>query len=963
MFAKAPSGALLVTRALAPAARLAPTAGLLAGVIGIGITFSGAAAEVEVWKSQHKPGPTAARTGIEDCSVTTPTGGYEVVSLEFDVPTKWTYMGSGRDGKVRMDNLVGLHEPGGWLTIQGNRLTGRFVRSINKQFFEFSVDATVNGGAISGTVSCRNSIGSATPPDKAAPQSGKVTGFRRSEAELAKINALSKDASWPNYGGPAGFGRTAKPSGAVLVDDIGEAKVMWRSEEHIGQMLAPLTRFMYKWADASTIRTSAGSSSPILEDGRIFVHLRYPRGDDYYLDDGRHGPHHMVDEAKQAGYAELPGFAKEKILQSADEVMVAMDAQTGKTLWKAVIANRAENNQNHKDRGFDRTPAAGEGKVVGIGRYGTLFCFEAASGKPLWEAPAGVSHATKLVIAEGIVVAPKDNRWAGFDLNTGKLVWQHPEGIVSYCLSVWPNGGRQHLVGYVGGRRTSGDVVSTGGNLVCIDAKTGANLWSTPFEAAAPLGGVAIQGDILLGFRAGGEGAKAVGVAYKLSTTSAEKLWEVPDLNGFGYYPPMPVAGKYVFFANSRDESEKKTHVVVDIMTGKRISTVNGLAPSNGGYLLGMENLVLVRPDGTHGETHFASYKLDATGQARILDPDGWAPSFYNTTSYHMPVMYPVAEGRIFLRLGDGIYCYDLRASPGQVRVDQAIRAAGADSDAVISRLLSLATDADVQVRETAGRELAVRVAAGQASSRQADVLPVLLRLTAENDPPLRRQLASALAAFGASALPALAEAARQPNENVRSSVVEALGHLGGLDDPRIDAILVAALDDTSPTVVETALNSVVQRGVVQRTGKLEVYQPVLVRLIDAAEMPVDRTALGTLLMLLPENTLPTPRPKKLEALLVDLMAKKDTARGQRAVAAIRALGDDEALRIFTSVLQAENPLSGTQVVRAVKGLAEMGGRAKPALPALEQAMDKRKSSRQFTRTAQAAIKAIQEAK
>jgi hypothetical protein len=40
-----------------------------------------------------------------------------------------------------------------------------------------------------------------------------------------------------------------------------------------------------------------------------------------------------------------------------------------------------------------------------------------------------------------------------------------------------------------------------------------------------------------------------------------------------------------------------------------------------------------------------------------------------------------------------------------------------------------------------------------------------------------------------------------------------------------------------------------------------------------------------------------------------------------------------------------------------------MGGRAKPALPALEQAMDKRKSSRQFTRTAQAAIKAIQEAK
>ena len=45
----------------------------------------------------------------------------------------------------------------------------------------------------------------------------------------------------------------------------------------------------------------------------------------------------------------------------------------------------------------------------------------------------------------------------------------------------------------------------------------------------------------------------------------------------------------------------------------------------------------------------------------KTADPDGWAPVFYNSTSYHMPVMYPVGESRIFLRLRDGIYCYDLR--------------------------------------------------------------------------------------------------------------------------------------------------------------------------------------------------------------------------------------------------------------------------------------------------------------
>jgi hypothetical protein len=171
---------------------------------------------------------------------------------------------------------------------------------------------------------------------------------------------------------------------------------------------------------------------------------------------------------------------------------------------------------------------------------------------------------------------------------------------------------------------------------------------------------VVIQGDILLGFRSGGEGAKAVGVAYKLSAKSAEKLWEVPNIDAGEYYPPMPIAGKYVFLANSSD-SGANTHVVVDLMTGKQTSTVTGIAPGNGGYLLSMENIVLVRQDGTHGENVFGSYKVDVAGQAKTPDPTAWAPPFYNSTSYHMPVMYPVAEGRIFLRLGDGIYCYDLR--------------------------------------------------------------------------------------------------------------------------------------------------------------------------------------------------------------------------------------------------------------------------------------------------------------
>jgi hypothetical protein len=40
-------------------------------------------------------------------------------------------------------------------------------------------------------------------------------------------------------------------------------------------------------------------------------------------------------------------------------------------------------------------------------------------------------------------------------------------------------------------------------------------------------------------------------------------------------------------------------------------------------------------------------------------------------TSYHCKCMvFPVVEGRIFMRGFDGIHCYDLRASPGQIKAD-----------------------------------------------------------------------------------------------------------------------------------------------------------------------------------------------------------------------------------------------------------------------------------------------------
>lgn len=39
-----------------------------------------------------------------------------------------------------------------------------------------------------------------------------------------------------------------------------------------------------------------------------------------------------------------------------------------------------------------------------------------------------------------------------------------------------------------------------------------------------------------------------------------------------------------------------------------------------------------------------------------------WLPPHVETTAYNsQPIVYPIVDGRLFIRGGDGIYCYDLR--------------------------------------------------------------------------------------------------------------------------------------------------------------------------------------------------------------------------------------------------------------------------------------------------------------
>ncbi len=622
---------------------------------------------------------------IAACTVTVPTGDYALVTLDFSVkgaPKRyetWTYMGGIRGGRMRMDDGIGLRDPGGWLELKDGKLSGTFRRNNSLSVsstgldsvppVQVTVDAVVKDGLINGTA-------------EIAGVKGTVSGRMVIEADLAKGNAVAKDKSWPAAQGPQAGGCSAQWTGVATINDLSGLRMQWRCEEgDIGQGPGSITRFMNTWKDASSRRAGSGAAAPIAADGRIFLSYFVPAVRDSKTPEIKGGSGGtetelaaaMLAQAKAAGYtgSELPGYAVEKIFQSADDVVLCLDAATGKTLWKAVIKGRAINLQHHKAGPFDMTPAYGKGKVFALGMSGWLYAFEAETGKPLWEVKSERDHSNALLVVGDVLIAPAAGEWGAYEVATGKLLWKAGGGRPMSTLSAWSSGGQDYLIGIL---------VSNGvrAGVGCIEVTSGKVLWNLPVNVVTSgrglgPGGITISGDRMLVYQDNGTGTKDAEMkpalaAYQLTPNQPpQPLWQVTEpetgkaektdtfrLNSIhSESVPVVVRSKCVFTPDLR---------VIDLATGKVLGQAKGPRPSNGGYMQAIEDLVLVREDGTHGGISCGFYKFAADGSVVAFTAEAWKPPFGGgTTSYHHPIFYPLVDGRIFLRQQDGIYCWDVR--------------------------------------------------------------------------------------------------------------------------------------------------------------------------------------------------------------------------------------------------------------------------------------------------------------
>jgi outer membrane protein assembly factor BamB len=260
--------------------------------------------------------------------------------------------------------------------------------------------------------------------------------------------------------------------------------------------------------------------------------------------------------------------------QGENEVMMALDAASGKVVWKsdgypAQFTMMSATKQHGP--GPKSTPAYADGRLFSIGMTGVVTAWDAATGKQLWQKPGSpnvptfTTHAFSPLVDRGLVIfhvgGHDEGALTAFDVNTGAERWSWKGDGPGYGSPVVLDAGGTRQI-----------VTITQKMLVGVDAATGALLWQRPFVSPNDTHSVtpAVFGDTVI-VSSNGPPTMAVRIGRKGSQWVAETVWENADV-------PMRMSspvlmGDMVVGLSTRNSGQ---YFGLDAKTGKTLWTSEG---------------------------------------------------------------------------------------------------------------------------------------------------------------------------------------------------------------------------------------------------------------------------------------------------------------------------------------------------------------------------------------------------
>jgi outer membrane protein assembly factor BamB len=249
--------------------------------------------------------------------------------------------------------------------------------------------------------------------------------------------------------------------------------------------------------------------------------------------------------------------------------MQALDAASGKTVWQTRYAAPVTVNPAAKGHGPGpkSTPTFANGRLYTLGMGGIVTAFDAASGKQLWQKPAGKSlplYGTSMspLVDVGLVIVHVGGHDQGaltaFDANTGDVKWSWTGDGPSYASP---------LVALVDGQRHI--ITLTQDNVVGVAAADGRLLWRRPFktEYTQNIINPLVVGNtvIIAGYQ---NPTAAFRLIRKGDQWTTENAWENPDVSL--YMSNGVLIGDTLFGLSHRNRGQ---YVLLDIKSGKTVWT------------------------------------------------------------------------------------------------------------------------------------------------------------------------------------------------------------------------------------------------------------------------------------------------------------------------------------------------------------------------------------------------------
>jgi len=514
---------------------------------------------------------------------------------------------------------------------------------------------------------------------------------------VAFCRGTQAEGDWPMFIGDGD--RTPPKTGQPLVDHLDDAPLLWELKHPMGVGKGLYPGHLKLSREYGIEPFYGGAASPIVVDGTVYVA--------YFKADGKVPaiiePWRTVSDPEQF----LPPWF---FSVTADDILLAVDAETGRIRWEQVEKGKGLNRLGHKRGHWCIAPAYADGRVFRMGTAGLLYAYDAKTGKKLWEVVAEpalqqlrdkyleskkmcweASEKSSLVVAAGVVVVPHEAVTA-FDVKTGEERWTIDDRVLSRHAtpSIWNHGGREYLLVHDGQ-----------GTLRMIDPRDGRVLWMHE-GLGEQIGTVDVTEDLVV-LNAGSKAAtdaKRNGLfgLYRLSLEGIQRLWTLPDRPEYRHSWTLDRGAErraaiqdglvYLIVGDEQDRL-----VTADVRSGKIVDeqlVQSAHAP------FPIEDRLLVYHDRAHTDPVVASWwSIEKGVPQQLHDAVGFGPR--TITGYEVPIQWPCVDGRLYARTLDGLACFDLRR-PADVPENRTLRAT------IPARVAGSGEDLEVTLTQRGGR-------------------------------------------------------------------------------------------------------------------------------------------------------------------------------------------------------------------------------------------------------------------